>query len=81
VNSAFIFYYRTGWPGHNYPAPEGRKSLKERPVLPPSLAVDLLGPVPKPTVFERIPSVSGICNWNPVLELPGTVGNSVSGVF
>ena len=35
-------------------------------------------PVPKLTVFECIPLASDICNWNPVLELLGTVRNSVS---
>jgi hypothetical protein len=46
-----------------------------------AFVVDLLDPVPKPTVFESIPSASDICNWNPVLELLGTVRNSVSEVF
>jgi hypothetical protein len=50
-------------------------------LVPPSLVIDLLDPVPKPTVFESIPSASDICNWNPVLELLGTVRNSVSEVF
>ena len=49
--------------------------------VPSSLAVDLLGLVPKLTVFKLSSSPPDICSWNPLLELPGTAGNSVSEVF
>jgi len=34
--------------------------------------------VPELNHFELISSASGICNWNLLLELLGTVGNPVS---
>ena len=34
---------------------------------------DIIVRVPELTVFELISSASGICTWNPLLELLGTV--------
>jgi hypothetical protein len=40
-----------------------------------------LNAVPKLTVFEFSSSVSDVHDWNLLLELLGTVGNSMSEVF
>jgi hypothetical protein len=48
--------------------------------LPITLVISL-NAVPKLTVFEFSSSVSDIYDWNHLLELLGTVGNSMSEVF